>query len=98
MRGVGRATTCIITRPLPSLVHLCPSPPPPLPLLLQTYENVTIFNKRGTPTAFITLCGPPSAVINGKRVENTLPYLMLVRNSEYIRLAGFKVRNGFLGE
>jgi hypothetical protein len=52
-------------------------------------------NKRGTEASPITLCGPRSAIIDGK--ADSQNYVMHIYKSSYINIAGITIQNGLKG-
>ncbi|KAG7671327.1 hypothetical protein Ndes2526B_g02180 [Nannochloris sp. 'desiccata'] len=59
------------------------------------YRHLWFENKKGTKKRPITLCGPRSAILDGKDDKNN--YVLRIYKSSYINIAGITVQNGLKG-
>jgi hypothetical protein len=56
------------------------------------YKENVIFSASGTPDAYLTLEGQPGAIIDGTGMNGRTP-LVSIRDTSYVRIKGFEIRN-----
>jgi parallel beta-helix repeat protein len=56
------------------------------------YKENIVFSTSGTPDAYLTLEGQPGAIIDGTRMNGVEP-LVTIRDTSYVRIKGFEIRN-----